>query len=176
MKENFSLRVATQSDIESLNALVNSAYRGESSKKGWTTEAEFLGGQRTDTQGILALIEKKDSCLLVLESHERILASVHVEKKSSHSAYLGMLTVSPELQGQGLGKNLMKAAENFAKENWRSREMEMTVITIREELLNWYLRHGYKRTEEYKDFPYGDERFGIPLRPDLKMVILRKSL
>lgn len=176
MKENFLLRLANSTDVEQIARLVNSAYRGESSKKGWTTEADFLGGQRTDSQGILELIEKKDSRILLLELEKRILATVHIEKKNSTITYLGMFTVSPELQGQGLGKKLMKAAEDYARENWRSTKMEMTVITIREELLNWYYRHGYQKTNEYKEFPYGDERFGIPLRPDLKMVVLRKSL
>ncbi len=176
MKENFLLRLANSSDVEQIARLVNSAYRGESSKNGWTTEADILGGQRTDSAGILELIEKKNSCILIFEMDQKIVASVHLEKKNLNTAYLGMFTVSPKLQGQGIGKKLMKAAELYAKGLWQVSVMEMTVITVREELLNWYFRHGYQRTDEYIEFPYGDERFGIPLRPDLKMVVLRKSL
>ena len=180
MKEKWSLRRAKLNDADALQKLVNSAYRGDSSRQGWTTEAEILGGQRTDAEGIRDLISKKDSVFLLLESSTdlspEIIASVHLEKTEKDSCYFGMFTVNPELQGRGIGKALMREAEAFAKNNWHCYVMEMTVITVRQELVNWYIKHGYHKTNELKDFPYGDERFGLPLRPDLKMVVLKKDL
>ena len=176
MKEKYHFRKAQDSDAEALDVLVNSAYRGESSRKGWTTEADLLGGQRTDPQGIRQLIQERESVILLFEKDQAILACVHLKKKDENTCYFGMFTVSPDLQKQGIGKTLMKEAEIFAKNNWHCRLMEMTVITLRTELMNWYLKHGYEKTKEMRDFPYGDDRFGLPLRGDLKMLVLRKSL
>jgi hypothetical protein len=52
----------------------------------------------------------------------------------------------------------------------------MTVIHLRDTLIAWYERRGYRRTGETEPFPYGDERFGIPRRDDLYFVVLEKAL
>ena len=179
MKEKWQFREAKLNDAEALNILVNSAYRGDSSRKGWTTEADILGGQRTDKSGIQELIADPLSRILILEKptelSTEIIACVHLKQKG-RICYFGMFTVNPEMQNQGLGKIMMQKAEQFAKEKWNCKEMEMTVITVRHELMNWYIKHGYEKTNELVDFPYGDERFGQPLRPDLKMLVLRKKI
>lgn len=172
------VRRAVEADAPHIVALVNSAYRGESSKVGWTTEADILGGQRTDLAQIEDLIRQKNSVILVVTSPDQqsYLACVHLEKVSEKTAYLGMLTVSPTLQTKGLGRSLLNTSEIFARESWRSQEIEMTVISLRVELITWYQRRGYQLSAETRAFPMTDPRFGLPKRKDLEFVILKKSL
>ena len=167
---------ATLENTNDLVKLVNSAYRGESSKKGWTTEADLLGGQRTDSDSMAKQIEDENSFVLIAQETEteKIDGCVHL-KKEDDRCYLGMLTVTPELQGKGLGKFLVEEAEAFA-DMLDCKEMYMTVISKRTELIEWYERRGYEKTDETRRFPYGDERFGIPKTDDLQFVILKKIL
>lgn len=167
---------ATTEHIDDLVALVNSAYRGESSKKGWTTEADLLDGQRTDPESMRKQIEDENSFILIAQETEteKIDGCVHL-KKENDKCYLGMLTVTPELQGKGLGKFLIEEAEAFA-DMLDCTEMYMTVITKRTELVQWYERRGYLKTDEIRRFPYGDARFGIPKTDDLEFVILKKNI
>ncbi|MGW5639132.1 GNAT family N-acetyltransferase [Streptomyces sp. NPDC003832] len=170
-----TFRDATDADVDALVDLVESAYRGDSSRAGWTTEADILQGQRTDPQGVLEVIETPDSRLLVVERDGRVVACCHVEHRGSH-AYFGMFAVSPELQGAGLGKVVLAEAERVAREGWGATEMHMTVISVREDLIDWYVRRGYRRTGRMTPFPYGDERFGVPQRDDLQFELLTKEL
>lgn len=162
-----------QKDIPELNILVNSAYRGESSKKGWTTEEHLLGGIRTDEKGLTQTLNNEAVTILKYTEKNKIIGTVSLEKQSD-KLYLGMLTVSPELQGKGVGKQLLKAAEVFAKEEKISK-IAMTVISVRAELIAWYERHGYVRTGETKPFPMNDPSFGIP-NEFLEFIVLEKSL
>ncbi len=165
------VRVAVVDDAEELAALVNSAYRGDSSRTGWTTEADLLGGQRTDPQALEEFIERTtsvgDQAMLVQGSSGRILACVQLEKRGD-GAYLGMLTIAPTLQAQGLGRDLLAAAEHFVRTEWQAQRMIMTVIEQRLEVIAWYQRRGYARTGETAPFPYGDPRFGEPKRANLR--------
>ncbi|AZS88954.1 GNAT family N-acetyltransferase [Streptomyces griseoviridis] len=170
-----TFRDATDADVDALVALIESAYRGDSSRAGWTTEADLLQGQRTDPQGVLAVIESPDSRLLVVERDGRRVACCQLEHRGDH-AYFGMFAVSPALQGAGLGKIIIAEAERAARESWGAREMHMTVISVRDDLIAWYERRGYRRTGRTTPFPYGDERFGIPLRDDLRFELLIKEL
>ncbi|MEV4341370.1 GNAT family N-acetyltransferase [Streptomyces sp. NPDC049590] len=170
-----TFRDATDADVDALVALVESAYRGESSRAGWTTEADILEGQRTDPEGVLEVIKSPDSRLLVVERDGRIVACCHLEHRGDH-AYFGMFAVSPGLQGAGLGKAVMAEAERRCRETWGVGEMRMTVISVRDELIAWYERRGYRRTGQTSPFPYGDERFGIPRRADLEFELLVKKL
>ena len=173
MSQTLDFSIATEADIPALVRLVNSAYRGESSKKGWTTEADLLDGIRTDEEGILNLIVQAGSVILKCTSHENeLLACVNLQKQGA-KMYLGMLTVSPLIQAQGIGKQLLNAAENHALEQGCS-SVVMTVITVRQELIQWYERRGYHQTEERQPFP-NDPRFGIPKRP-LEFVVMEKEI
>jgi ribosomal protein S18 acetylase RimI-like enzyme len=167
------LREATADDVNALVALVNSAYRGDSSRAGWTTEADLLGGQRIDAERLAKTIATPDNVVLVHEEGGVSVACVHLERVGD-AAYLGMLTVRPTAQGAGLGRRLLEAAERFAVGAWRIASIHMTVIVQRAELIAWYERRGYVRTGERRPFPYGDERFGLPRRPDLEFEVLRK--
>jgi len=168
-------RVATTADTDAIVALVESAYRGDVSRKGWTTEADMLDGQRTDSPGVEALIHKSGSRVLLAERDGALLACSHIEKQGD-AAYFGMFSVRPDQQGGGLGKAMLAEAERIARDEWACGEMQMTVISIRDELIDWYKRRGYRRTGRYSPFPYGDERFGIPKRDDLKFEYLVKAL
>ncbi|MGW5333259.1 GNAT family N-acetyltransferase [Streptomyces bauhiniae] len=170
-----TFRDATDADVDALVALVESAYRGDASRAGWTTEADILDGQRTDPESVRQVIKTPDSRLLVVEREGRIVACCHLEHRGAH-AYFGMFAVSPSLQGSGLGKAVLAEAERLARADWGATEMHMTVISVREDLIGWYERRGYRRTGEMTPFPYGDERFGIPRRPDLRFELLVKPL
>lgn len=181
--EPLTLRPARGEEAAAVSALVNSAYRGDSSRAGWTTEADLLGGQRTDPASLQDFIRAGgvagDRALLVHGAAEAgaaaIDACVQLERRGDE-AYLGMLTVRPTLQADGLGRRLLAAAERWAAVHWGSRAVVMTVIAQRMELIAWYDRRGYRATGETAAFPYGDARFGEPRRPDLHFVVLRKAL
>jgi ribosomal protein S18 acetylase RimI-like enzyme len=167
---------ATINQCLEISSLVNSAYRGESSQAGWTTEADFLDGQRTDPTSIEELILIKDSVILIkFNPQNEIIACVHLQKKTPLTCYLGMLTVKPRLQTQGTGKNLLKEAEAYSKEYFQCSRIEMTVIHLRSELIAWYERNGYKKTGETRPFPMKNPRFGLP-KVELYFIVLEKFL
>lgn len=174
------VRPATPQDATELSRLVNSAYRGDSSRQGWTTEADFLDGQRTDPGWIEEDIAKPGVTILCLRSDGAgpILACVALQlftDEAGRACYLGMLSVNPTLQAGGIGKQLMESAEAFARAQGATR-MTLGVIQLRHSLMEWYERRGYRRTGATHPFPYGDERFGIPRRDDLHFVLFEKTL
>lgn len=168
-------RTATPADLESIVVLVTSAYRGESSKAGWTTEADFLDGNRIDREVLAQDIVRPRSRVLVAERDGTMLACAHVCEEHG-AGYFGMFSVQPTLQGGGVGKAVLAEAERIVREEWALPAMRMTVIDIREELIAFYERRGYARTGIKKPFPYGDARFGIPRRDDLRFEVLEKAL
>ncbi|WP_338869661.1 GNAT family N-acetyltransferase [Spirosoma sp. SC4-14] len=170
--KNTLIATATFDDITTLNILVNSAYRGDSSRKGWTTEADLLGGIRTDEEGIRTMLENPAARILKYEADGELIGCVYLEKKDG-DLYLGMLTVSPESQAAGIGKQLLEAAETYAQQQ-NCRAVTMTVITLRHELIAWYQRRGYAPTGETKPFP-DDPRFGIQKQP-LEFIVMEKRL
>lgn len=172
-------RGAQPEDTDALVALIESAYRGDASRAGWTTEADFLDGQRTDPDEIGGLIARVDACFVLVEEGGRLLACCLIEQQPDGDAldcYFGMFSVRPDMQGVGLGGALLAEAERIAREQWHCRAMRMSVIDLRDELIAWYERRGYLRTGQHKPFPYGDERFGIPKRDDLRFEWLVKPL
>jgi ribosomal protein S18 acetylase RimI-like enzyme len=170
-----TFRTATAVDVPSLVALIESAYRGEASRAGWTTEADLLQGRRTDPESVTAVLQGADSRMVVVESQGEILACCQLENRGGH-AYFGMFAVRPEVQGGGLGRRVLAEAERLAREEWGADEMHLTVITAREDLIAWYLRRGYTRTGRTSPFPYGEVRFGLPTRDDLEFELLVKEL
>ena len=196
-------RAATHADTEAVVALVESAYRGDASRAGWTTEADFLDGRRTGADDIGACISRDRSVILLAEQAapgepaperrnaglarqspippgQALLACAHVAVEQSDdggdTGYFGMFSVRPTLQGGGVGKAVLAEAERIVRDQWRLAVMRMTVIDIRDELIAFYERRGYRRTGLLKPFPYGDERFGVPRREDLRFEVLEKML
>ncbi|MEO6264639.1 MAG: GNAT family N-acetyltransferase [Luteimonas sp.] len=167
-------RNATAVDVEAVVALVESAYRGDASKQGWTTEADLLDGRRTGPDDVIACIVRPRSCLLLAEHDDALLACAHIAEEEN-TGYFGMFSVRPNLQGGGIGKAVLDEAERIVREEWKLPAMRMTVIDLRDELIAFYERRGYRRTGIKKPFPYGDARFGLPKRDDLRFEVLEKT-
>ena len=172
---DLTFRTATEADIPALIELVTSAYRGDASRAGWTTEADLLDGQRIDAEGLRAELERPRSDILIAERDGHLLACCHVADEDGHG-YFGMFSVRPELQGAGIGKHLLAEAERIVREEWKLPAMRMTVIDVRDELVAFYERRGYRRTGIKKPFPATDPRFGLPRRDDLRFEVLEKAL
>ena len=164
---------AELNDANTLALLVNSAYRGDHAKKGWTTEADMIDGTRTDASALTELMQKDDTTILKYAQDGKIIGCVEL-RIVLNKLYLGMPTVEPSIQGGGIGKKLLAAAEDFGKEKG-CKKVFMTVITIRQELIDWYKRHGYVDTGERKPFNFTDARFGQP-RQKLEFLVLEKVL
>lgn len=168
-------RPATLADIPALVELVTSAYRGDASRAGWTTEADLLDGQRIDAERLQADITRPHSRILIAQSNGVLIACAHIAIEDN-VGYFGMFAVMPQRQGAGIGKRVLEEAERILREHWHQTTVRMTVIDVREELIAYYQRHGYQRTGLHKPFPYGDDRFGTPKRDDLRFEILEKRL
>lgn len=166
-------RAAGHDDLPAVVALVESAYRGEASRAGWTTEADLLDGQRTSLADIEPLLGRQRSRILLAERDGALLACAHVAVEDG-TGYFGMFSVEPRRQGDGIGKQVLAECERIVRDEWQCRSMRMTVIDIRDALIAFYERRGYRRTGILKPFPYGDARFGLPLRDDLRFEVLEK--
>jgi ribosomal protein S18 acetylase RimI-like enzyme len=169
-----SVVFAERKDISSLVTLMDSAYRGEDSRQGWTSEADlFIGNKRTDEAAVSNLMTKPGSVFLKYINENKIIEGcVYLHKKESR-LYLGMFAVWPSAQGKGIGKKLLTAADEYAKQK-HCTSIYMTVITLRQELIAWYEKNGYQKTARVLPFPV-DERYGIPTQP-LEMVVLEKHM
>jgi len=164
---------ATLADVSALNELINSAYRGESSKKGWTTEANLLEGKRTTEDELTEIIDDKKNTILKYTENNKIIGCVLLIEKEDR-LYLGMLTVSPELQNSGVGKKLLQQSEINASSLGLSK-IVMTVISVREELISWYKRNGYLDTGAREPFPAGNIHIPISKEP-LEFMVLEKNI
>ena len=169
-------RRAQSSDVTAVVQLVHSAYRGDSSRLGWTTEADLLDGQRTDPVEVSELVVAADKRLILSELGAELVGCVLVKHEPPAVAQIGLFAVRPTLQGRGLGKGLLAEAERAAREDFQAERAEMTVIEQRPDILAWYRRLGYQHTGACEPFPYGNPRFGLPRRPDLRFLVLAKPL
>lgn len=168
---------AEAADLPEVAALMNRAYRGRDGVRGWTHEAETLDGDRTSVAMLADDLARAPRRLLLWrrEGDGRLLGCVWIEPEGEGTWYLGSLTVDPAEQNARLGRRLLAAAESRI-EAGGGREIRMTVVNVREALIAWYERRGYRLTGETEPFPYDDPRFGVPKRPDLAFVVLRKRL
>jgi ribosomal protein S18 acetylase RimI-like enzyme len=171
-----TFRAAAAADVAVLQPFVHAAYRGDSARRGWTHEADLLDGNRIDAATLAAVIADPAQIVVVAERDGRLAGCVQVTDKGGGLAYLGMLSVAPDDQGQGMGRSLISAAEATARDRFGASRMEMTVIIQRTELIGWYERRGYRRTGETRPFPATDPRFGLPRRDDLAFAVLERDL
>jgi len=166
---------ARASDAEALAALINGAYRGDADR-GWTHEAHLVEGARTDAARVRALIAAPGSVFLVLRAEAGPSACVLLERRPGGVCYVGLLSVRPALQGSGIGRELLAAAERYARAHFEADCIELTVLDRREELLAWYERRGYVPTGETRPFPDAAMTPGRPLQSDLRLVVMRRTL
>lgn len=167
---------ATAYDVEPLHALVESAYRGERSRLGWTTEADLLDGQRTDPEELRAIIANPTQTILCAWYREGLYGCIMLADWGAGTGYFGMLSVSPMEQSRGLGRRLVAAAEAKAKSRFDAKRMRISVFPQRETLIAWYERLGYRRTGDTLPFPYGNPKYGLPRRDDLYFVVMEREL
>lgn len=173
--QELEFRCATLADSADIVALVESAYRGDASRAGWTTEADLLDGQRTDAEELGSILNDTDARLLLATRGREIVGCVLLRREAT-GAYIGMLAVRPSLQALGIGKRLLAEAEKKARAEFGAAQSRMTVIEQRQDLIAWYVRRGYLVTTRTEPFPYGNPRFGLPRRTDLRFVVLEKAL
>ena len=160
-------------DVPELNVLVNTAYRGETSKQGWTTEANLLDGLRIDEETLYSYFGEPDVILLKHRDEKgKITGCVYLEV-TVPKLYVGMFSVSPLLQAKGIGRLLLLAAEDHAKQ-LNCTVLTMTVISTRYELIRWYQRRGYKATGEIRPFHH-DKKFGVPKQP-IELIVMEKEI
>ncbi|KAK4449801.1 acyl-CoA N-acyltransferase [Podospora aff. communis PSN243] len=173
-----TFRLATPSDAPLLQPLVQSAYRGDSSRQGWTTEADLLAGERISVSGVLSKITTPNSAVLIgTDPSGTLTACCEVVKRSDDVAYFGMFAVDPKRQAGGFGRQVLNYAEKWVVREWGVKRMEMSVIWTRVELIAWYGRRGYRVTGEKGEFPYHElEDGGKALKEDLHFEILEKVL
>jgi ribosomal protein S18 acetylase RimI-like enzyme len=176
MTGTLTFRLAGADDIPAIVQLVDSAYRGEASRAGWTTEADLLDGQRTDAGAVAEIVASPGHVMLLAEADGELAGCCQLERRAPAEAYFGMFSVRPAAQGQGWGGQILAEAERFARAEWGAGTMVMTVLEPRRDLIGWYERRGYRLTGETRPFPYRNERFGIPRRGDLSFVVLEKPL
>jgi ribosomal protein S18 acetylase RimI-like enzyme len=169
---------ATQADIEELVTFVNNAYRGQTAEAGWASEAKVLGGQRIDSAMLAGMLAKDNLTILLMRDHGHgpLAGCVSLERTPGLTlGYLSMLSIDPQRQDEGLGRTLLSQAESHFKGQGATR-VRITVIWLRQTLIEWYERRGYRLTGEREPFPYGDQRFGVPLRDDLYFLAMEKPL
>ncbi|KAK8913289.1 hypothetical protein H634G_08481 [Metarhizium anisopliae BRIP 53293] len=174
---HLTYRKATDADARDVQALIKSAYRGESSRAGWTTEADLVADDRIDEAGVVSKINQKNGLVLVAHDEAGALAGCcEIECKAGGIGYFGLFAVDPTRQAGGLGRRILTEAENIARDELGVRVLEMLVIWPRKELVDWYIRRGYTKTEKTRPFPYGHLVNGQALRDDLYFVVLEKEL
>ncbi len=170
------VRLATAQDLPALKALVESAYRGDAARGGWTHEADLLEGERITADELAAQLANPAMRVLVLEQDGgALVATVSITDLGAHSpddkgvAYLGMLAVDPARQAGGLGRTLIADAHDWAARDFAAHTMRMTVISHRRELIAYYIRRGYVDTGRTSPFP-------VPSVTHLSMVVLEKPI
>ena len=173
-----TLRSADPADLSPLASLMNTAYRGTGQDASWNTEAPYIAGARTSEAALREELSAKPESFLLVAEEDSLpppRGCVWLEPVTPDTWYLGSLTVDPAMQKSGLGRNLLASAERWASDRG-AHVIEMHVVNVRDTLIAWYERRGYRLTGVTHPFPYGDDRFGTPLRDDLSFVVLAKQL
>ena len=173
---DLSFAEAGRDDVAAVVALVESAFRGEESRRGWTTEADYLDGQRTDEERVAALVADPLTRVLLARVDGELVACCVLRSLEGGRARLSMLAVAPGRQGEGIGRTVLDEAGRRAAEVLGASTLELAVLSPRRELFDWYARRGFRPTGRLEPFPYGDPRSGMPRRDDLSLVVLERPL
>ncbi|NLA37101.1 MAG: GNAT family N-acetyltransferase [Actinobacteria bacterium] len=173
--EHLVIRDAELSDVDTIVDIVARAYRGGEGEAGWTTESQFLGGQRTDRDEVRAEVNDPNGKLLVATDQRGTLVGCIKVDRVADGVHFGLFAVDPRVQGTGAGNALLKAVDDLARA-WGCSWVGMEVLNLRLDIKAWYERKGFRPTGEVIAFPYGDDRFGLPRRDDLQFDGYRKSL
>jgi ribosomal protein S18 acetylase RimI-like enzyme len=171
------LTIATDADVPAVVSLISRAFRGRGEDAGWSIKEEYIEGTRI-TEDLLRdemAAKPRATVLLWRQADNELLGCIWMEPEENGVWYLGLLAIPPQEQNSGLGRILLRAAEDWAQVRGAA-EIEMSVVNLRVRLIEWYKRRGYDLTGQTKPFPYGDNRYGIPKRDDLHLVALRKTL
>lgn len=168
-----NLGFASLDDVAEVAALIELAYRGPEAAKGWTSEAALLTGPRSSPAEIAQLIGDPDSRFVTARRGDRLIGCALIQKRGD-GAYFGMFAIQPGEQGTGLGKTMMAQCEMAARELWGARHLKLTVISLRDKLIAWYERRGFRQTGEREPFPF-DSATGA-LRTDFDLIVLEKPL
>jgi ribosomal protein S18 acetylase RimI-like enzyme len=171
-----SFQLAAEPDSQLIADLVRAAYRGEQSRAGWTSEADLLDDERIDAAGVAAKISGERSAVLLCRDRQQLVGCCEVADRGAGLGYLGMLAVRPGLQDRGIGRALLGRAQGFARQVWGCQVIELTVIGQRSELIDWYVRRGFRPTGERRPFPYSELLNGHALREDLYFAVLARRL
>ena len=163
------IRPARRDEVPALHALIERAYRGDTARAGWTHEADLLTDPRTDAATLAAIFVDRSQLLLVAADGAVLVGCVHLRSRPPRTADLGLLTVDPQRQAAGIGRTLLAAAEDAARQRLGVRRIELTVVAQRAELIAYYQRRGYVPTGETRPFP-------VPLDPPFRMTVLAKPL
>ena len=167
---DLSIRPATPADLATLQPLIQRAYRGDTSRLGWTHEADLMpDGERIELAELQAMLADSNERILIGWTGDRLIGCVRIAGVADKLAYLGLLCVDPLVQAAGLGKRLIEAAETTARDVFHATRIEMTVIEQRHELIAFYRRRGYLPTGERRDFP-------VVVAPPLFLTVLEKAL
>lgn len=167
-------RLATLNETPAITDLINRSYRGDSSRAGWTTEADLLYGKRIDEAGIMALFKDPDSQIFIAQNEEKtIIGTLHAHHQSE-TIHFSLFAIEPTQQSNGIGKQLLVFAETESHRIWGSDTAIMEVISLRNELINYYERRGYKRTGEINPFPLST--LWTPYTDELELIVLEKKL
>lgn len=167
----------TRADLDDILTLVNAAYRGIGAKAGWTSENGIVNGTRVDAASVESLLAQERTVILLMRPNTTSapVGCIVIQLDDDASCELSMFAIHPDEQANGLGRTLLTAAETYAYRNGM-RLAELTVVHVRDTLIAWYERQGYRRTGATKPFPYQDPSLGQPLRDDLHFVVLEKAL
>jgi predicted N-acetyltransferase YhbS len=147
----YTISPIDHTDIVVVTAVINSAYEGKPGSNSWTSEGHLVEGQRTSEVLLGDLIRKPGTRMYkCCDERSNIVGCVLLEEKPD-TLYLGMLSVAPDAQTGGIGKLLLQFGEDFAKER-KYPAITITVIDVRKELIDWYLRKGFKPTGNWEPF------------------------
>jgi ribosomal protein S18 acetylase RimI-like enzyme len=172
---DLQFRIATLDDATQLQAMVQSAFRAEDSRKDWTADMKLGASFRIDVEEITTQITKPDGAILVATDNSTLVASIEVSKRSADLARLSMLAVDEHHQRGGIGRRVLAYAEDYCQRTWGVKKLGLNALSTRRELILWYIRHGYRKTGELTPFPKVHVK-ELALLDDLYFVELEKDL